>query len=212
MISQRLWNANLAIAQRCLLHPFVQGIGDGTLSRSRFAFYVGQDSFFLEAFARAYSIAAAKAPDWKGFSAFHHLAEGVLEELDLHQGYAQQWGVDLDQIQPAAATRCYTDFLLATAWGQEVGVTAVAMMPCMRLYTFLGQSLTRDKPIDHAYQDWIQTYGSPDFEALTRQLEQLGDRYAVVSPETLQTTYRYALECEYQFFAAAWAIDDPLPA
>jgi thiaminase/transcriptional activator TenA len=207
MISQLLWSANRALSQQFLLHPFIQGIGDGTLSRSRFAFYVGQDSFFLEAFARAYSIAAAKAPDWRGFCAFHHLAKGVLEELELHQGYAQQWGVDLDQIQPVAATRRYTDFLLATAWGQEVGVTAVAMIPCMRLYTFLGQSLSQAhqlNPTEHDYLDWIETYGSPDFEALTRQLEQLGDRYAFVPQETLQSTYCYALDCEYQFFCAAW--------
>jgi thiaminase (transcriptional activator TenA) len=62
-LSTLLWTANKDLAAACLEHPFVQGIGDGTLKQEKFAYYVGQDAFFLEAFARAYSIAAAKAPD-----------------------------------------------------------------------------------------------------------------------------------------------------
>ncbi|MEO1149286.1 MAG: TenA family protein, partial [Cyanobacteria bacterium J06638_22] len=142
-LSQRLWQANLDLAQASLQSPFVQGLYDGTLPHSKFAYYVGQDAFFLEAFARAYSIAAAKAPNWQGFNTFHTLAGGVLEELNLHAGYAEAWGVSLQDVQPSAATRRYTDFLLATAWSQAVGITAVAMSPCMRLYAYIGQSLAK---------------------------------------------------------------------
>ncbi|MDF5730087.1 MAG: TenA family protein, partial [Rhizonema sp. PD38] len=62
-ISNQLWKANQDIAQACLEHPFVQGISNGSLEPQKFAYYVGQDVFFLETFARAYSIAAAKAPE-----------------------------------------------------------------------------------------------------------------------------------------------------
>jgi Putative transcription activator len=117
-LAETLWQENQDLAIACLQHPFVQGIGDGSLDKAKFSHYVGQDAFFLEAFARAYSIAAAKAPDWRGFQVFHELAGGVLHELTLHEGYAAQWGVDLRSVQPGAATRRYTDFLLATAWSQ----------------------------------------------------------------------------------------------
>ncbi|RMF65135.1 MAG: TenA family protein, partial [Cyanobacteria bacterium J069] len=66
-LAETLWQDNQDLAIACLEHPFVQGIGDGSLDKSKFSKYVGQDAFFLEAFARAYSIAAAKAPDWRGF-------------------------------------------------------------------------------------------------------------------------------------------------
>ena len=62
-IAAQLWQANQDLAEACLNHPFVQGIGDGSLPKANFAYYVGQDAFFLEAFARAYSIAAAKATE-----------------------------------------------------------------------------------------------------------------------------------------------------
>src|SRR3712207_5980731 len=99
-ISNELWEANQDIAQACLEHPFVQGISYGTLEQKKFAYYVGQDAFFLEAFARAYSIAAAKAPDFSVFTIFHSLADGVLQELKLHEGYATKWGVSLQSVEP----------------------------------------------------------------------------------------------------------------
>jgi len=205
-LSKELWEANTDLARASLEHPFVRGIADGTLPREKFAYYVGQDAFFLEAFARAYSIAAAKAPDWEGFRAFHTLADGVLEELRLHEGYAKEWGVDLQAVEPGPATRRYTDFLLATAWAHDVGVTAVAMSPCMRLYAFLGQELAKGGIPEHTYADWIRTYSSPDFEELAQQLERLADRYATDTP-LVRATYRYAMLCERDFFEAAWKVE-----
>jgi thiaminase/transcriptional activator TenA len=209
-LSQRLWNANQDLAQASLNHPFVQGIYDGTLPTEKFAYYVGQDAFFLEAFARAYSIAAAKAPSWESFHTFHELAGGVLEELKLHEGYAKTWGVSLKTVQPGSATRRYTDFLLATAWSQEVGVTAIAMSPCMRLYAYIGQSLAAGGIPEHHYSDWVKTYSSKAFEPLAAQLEALVDRY---SPDTplVEDTFRYAMLCERDFFQAAWQAEPQQP-
>ncbi|WP_026731609.1 TenA family protein [Fischerella sp. PCC 9605] len=202
-ISTELWEANQDIAQACLLHPFVEGIAYGTLPSEKFAYYVGQDAFFLEAFARAYSIAAAKAPDWQAFTTFHNLADGVLHELRLHEGYAAKWGIDLHSVQPSAATRHYTDFLLATAWGGDVGLIAAAMSPCMRLYAFLGEQLAKGGIPNHQYADWIRTYSSRDFQPLVQQLESLVERFATASTQ-LHSIYRYAMLCEQDFFQAAW--------
>ncbi|KYC37447.1 TenA family transcriptional regulator [Scytonema hofmannii PCC 7110] len=203
-LSSNLWEANQDIAQACLQHPFVQGIGDGTLARQKFAYYVGQDAFFLEAFARAYSIAAAKVPNFSDFLTFHSLATGVLQELKLHEGYAAQWKIDLRCIKPGGATRRYTDFLLSTAWSGDVGLTAAAMSPCMGLYAFLGKQLALHGIPSHQYAGWIRTYSSDDFLPLTQQLESLVDSYATHTA-LVESTYRYAMFCEQDFFQAAWS-------
>lgn len=202
-LAQQLWQQNQNLIQASLEHPFVQGIKHGSLHKATFAYYVGQDAFFLEAFARAYSIAAAKAPTWRGFAVFHQLADGVLAELKLHQQYAQQWQVDLQAVEPGAATRRYTDFLLATAWSQTVGITAAAMSPCMNLYAYLGQQLAQDGIPQHDYTDWIQTYSSSEFASLAQQLDQLLDEYGNDN-DTVRSAYRYAMLCERDFFQAAW--------
>ncbi len=201
-LSTTLWQTNQDLAVECLQHPFVQRIGDGSLPKGIFVYYVEQDAFFLEAFARAYSIAAAKAPDWESFQVFHNLAKGVLTELELHHEYAESWGVDIDAIAPAAATRQYTDFLLSTAWSQPVGITAVAMSPCMRLYAYLGQQLATDGIPSHSYKNWIETYSSDEFEPLAQQLETIVNKHSTDTP-LVRSTYRYAMTCERDFFQAA---------
>jgi thiaminase/transcriptional activator TenA len=202
-LSETLWQDNQDLAIAALHNPFVQGIANGSLPTSKFAYYVGQDAFFLDAFARAYSVAAAKAPDWQGFNAFHELAGGVLQELKLHQGYATEWQVNLQAVTPGAATRRYTDFLLATAWSQDLGAIATAMLPCMKLYAFLGQAIAQKGIPDHAYAKWIQTYSSAEFEPLADQLAALANQYATLT-EPVRSTYRYAMQCEVDFFQAAW--------
>ena len=49
-------------------HPFVRGVGDGTLEVERLKFWVRQDYLYLIDYARVYNLAAAKArgPSFRG--------------------------------------------------------------------------------------------------------------------------------------------------
>ncbi len=202
MTAQDLWHRNRDLADACLQHPFVQGIASGELARASFQAYVAQDAYFLEAFARAYALALAKSPDREGLAVFKDLIVGVFEELGLHREYAQRWGIGLEP-EPLASTRAYTDFLLRTASLEPVGHTAAAMTPCMRLYAFLGQQLASKLDPRSPYREWVETYSSPDLEALSGRLEELLDRYGG-EPARLAELYRRAMELELAFFQAAW--------
>jgi thiaminase/transcriptional activator TenA len=202
LVSRRLWCANRDLAQRCLEHPFVQGLALGSLPRERFAAYVAQDASFLESFARAYALAIAHSPDRASLIAFNALLQGVLEELELHAGYASRWGIDLESTTPLAATTAYTGVLLSTAQAGDPGLICAAMTPCLRLSAWLGQQLRAQvgHP-DHAYTAWINTYAHPEFEALAGQLESLVDRLASTD-SAMEATYRRAMELELAFFQA----------
>lgn len=201
-LAASLWAQHADWAQRILDHPFVRGLGDGTLPEQAFRAYVAQDAYFLEAFARAYARALADSPDREGLYVFAELIRGVVEELRLHASYAAQWKVDLPGVTPRAATLAYTDFLDHCARSGDPGLTCAAMTPCMRLYAFLGQSLDARHPgAGHRYADWIRTYADPGFDALARQLEALLDRYAAPSAR-VAAAYRKAMELEWGFFDA----------
>jgi thiaminase (transcriptional activator TenA) len=206
-LARALWAANADLAHACLDNPFVRGLGNGTLPVANFRAYVAQDAYFLEAFARAYALALARCPDRHGLQSFHALIGGVLEELNLHAAYAQRWQIDLTRTEPAEATLAYTDFLLATATLEGVAETCAAMTPCMRLYAYLGQSL-KSTATSRTYQEWIDTYASPDFESLAATLETLLNRYAVRS-ESVTRAYRRAMQLELAFFAAHAPTPDP---
>lgn len=204
-LAETLWGDNVDLAQECLDHPFVRGIGNGKLSLPRFRFYVAQDAYFLEAFARAYAFALARSPDREGIHLFHALIAGVLQELRLHTSYAARWDVDLTNIEPAEATLAYTTFLLATAEKAGVGEICAAMTPCMRLYAFLGQSLASSETLGgpvNPYREWIDTYASDEFDALAGTLETLLNRYAEDTP-SVRAAYRRAMTLELDFFSAA---------
>jgi thiaminase (transcriptional activator TenA) len=200
LLARALWEANAPGAARILAHPFVRGLGEGTLPVESFKRYVAQDAYFLEAFARAYAFCLAHGTSRDDLHGFAALIAGVLDELRLHKGYAARWQVDLSQVAPGPATQAYVDFLLDTARRGQLGETIAAMTPCMRLYAFLGQSLSRGK-VAPLYAEWVATYAGPDFEALAARLEELLDTHATDS-DTVRANYRRAVELEYGFFDA----------
>ena len=199
-LARRLWQANADWAQKILAHPFVQGLGDGSLPLGRFKSYVAQDAYFLDACARAYAFCLAHGTSRDDLYGFSELIAGVLEELKLHESYTEKLQISLDGVTPLAATQAYVDFLLGNARQGVLGETIAGMTPCMRLYAYLGQTLAK-KDVAPAYADWVSTYSDPGFEALAVRLEALLDRHAVDSP-AVRANYRRAMELEYGFFDA----------
>lgn len=199
-LAKALWEANAASAERILAHGFVRGLGDGSLPVDSFKSYVAQDAYFLEAFARAYAFCLAHSTTREDLNDFADLIAGVRAELELHKAYAERWQVDLIAVTPVAATAAYVDFLLEIARRGDLGATIAAMTPCMRLYAFLGRSLSAGQ-VAPLYAEWVTTYADPGFEALAARLEALLDRHASDSA-AVRANYARAMTLEYDFFDA----------
>jgi thiaminase/transcriptional activator TenA len=204
-LSAHLWSDSADVAADVLAHPFVRGIGDGSLPRELFAGYIAQDAFFLESFARAYALALARSQDTATLLTLADLLAGVRQELGLHASYADSWGIDMAGVEPLSATSAYTEFLLATAGTQDLGVIYAAMTPCMRLYAWLGASLDADTA--GPYAQWVQTYADPEFEETACLLERLLDEQADDTP-AVRTAYRRAMRLELALFDAAFTGGD----
>lgn len=200
-LAARLWADNSDVVAEVLAHPFVRGIGDGSLDRSKFAGYLAQDAFYLESFARAYAFGLARSTDTETLLTFAELLNGVREELKLHSSYAAAWDIDMAGVQPADATLTYCEFLLATAATADVAVICAAMTPCMRLYAHIGTALNPDTA--GPYADWVRTYADPEFDEVAAVLENLLDRLGEDSP-AIRSAYRRAMRLELAFFDSAW--------
>jgi thiaminase/transcriptional activator TenA len=197
-----LWEDNEDLVRACREHPFVRGLADGTLDLEVFKRYLAQDAFYLEAFFRAYALAAARCEGRHDTAlAFHRMMGGVVEELKLHEGLARRLGIDLGNVRPYPATTAYVEFLLDTAWHHDLGTILAAMTPCLRLYAHLGQMLADSSTEHHPYRDWIETYSSEETDRLAAEIEQLLDELAEDGPE-VRSAYRHALQCELDFFSA----------
>jgi thiaminase/transcriptional activator TenA len=201
MLHEKLWQENMDLATACLHHPFVKGLGDGSLDQAAFKRYVAQDAFFLQAFVRAYALAAAKSRSMEHSQSFHTLMGGGYEELKLHESYSSSLGIDIEKVQPYPAASAYTNFLLGTAWHRGVDEITAALAPCMKLYSYLGIELNKNVQDNNPYRDWITTYSSVEFKGLVEELEGLLDSLAS-DTAGVREAYRYAMQCEFDFFSA----------
>src|SRR5262249_35912927 len=132
MLHDVLWRSSLDLVESCLAHPFVQALGDGSLSADLFRNFISQDTFFLRAFQKAYALALARSEDAGRAAVFCDLIAGVTKELEVHRAYATELGINLESVGPSPACSAYTDFLLRTAWHRSLAAIVAAMTPCMQ--------------------------------------------------------------------------------
>jgi thiaminase (transcriptional activator TenA) len=197
-------------------HPFVRGIGDGTLPIDRFAHYMRQDYLFLVEYARMLALGAARAPDLATMRRFADLAQAILgEEMELHRAFARDLGISEAQLEaepPAPTTQAYTDFLVRTAAVGELADLAAALLPCMWGYAEVGQRLAAaGAPPDERYARWIATYAAPEFDELAAWCRGLVDRLAANAGEEGRARMARAfLTCsryELAFWEMGWTLE-----
>jgi thiaminase/transcriptional activator TenA len=194
-------------------HPFVRGIGEGTLDPERFRFYVRQDYLFLIEYGRLLALACARAPRLELMERFAELTQSTLRtEMDLHRAYAADWGIsreELERERPHPATRAYTDFLLRTAALGDFGELVAALLPCMWGYSELGQRLAQDRrPSEERYARWIEMYSGEEFARLARWCREVCDQAAADAGHETRARMRDAFlassRCELEFWESAW--------
>ena len=202
LITNKLWESNSDLALLSLNSKFVQGLKNGNLPKIIFQEYVAQDYFFLESFSRAYGLAVSKSKDKNSKKVLSQLLEGVSEELILHETYAKEWDIDLTNNYIKPATKNYTNFLDEVSKKKSAVEIMFAMTPCMRLYSWLGKSLSK-QVLNNPYKEWIITYSDETFDELAKSLENLIDsskeEYDINKANYL---YKRAMELELEFFNA----------
>jgi thiaminase/transcriptional activator TenA len=194
-------------------HPFVRGIGDGTLGLERFEFWLRQDYVFLIEYARLLALAAARSPDLETMVRFARLAKETLEtEMSLHRAYAAEFGIgceELEQESSAPTTRAYTDFLLRVAALGDFAELVAALLPCMWCFSEIGQRLaTQPAPSEKRYAKWVAMYSSSEFGELAQWCRDLLDSLAAGLPERdlqkLEAAFSTSSRYEWQFWEMAW--------
>jgi thiaminase/transcriptional activator TenA len=199
------WDASLA-------HPFVRGLGDGSLPEAAFAYYIRQDYLFLIDYGRLLSLGAARAPRVAWMRRFAGLASSVLEtEMALHRDFAARWGVtDLESLAVAPATAAYCNFLLRVASLGDFSELAAAVLPCMWSYAEIGGALAGSATSDR-YREWIDMYASAEFGELAAWARSVVDE---VDGDAGRMAAAFASSCEHEvrFWDAAYAAPAPRPA
>jgi thiaminase (transcriptional activator TenA) len=202
--SLALRDAAAEVWEASLQHPFVRGIGDGSLDERAFQWYVRQDYLFLIDYGRLLALGAARAPRLSWMRRFAGLSLAVLEtEMELHRSFAARWGVDdLEATVLAPATAAYADFLLRVASLGDFSELVAAVAPCMWGYAEIGTALAASATSSR-YSEWIEMYSSDEFGELADWSRELLD--AVDGPlEGMRDAFVTSSRHELAFWEAAW--------
>ena len=180
--TKELWGSIEPIYTAILRHPFLRGLSDGSLPRESFKFYAVQDALYLREFARALSLAGARAPKDDWIIMFNEHAAGALKvERSLHESFFQEFGLTPGAVAstPLAPTNlAYTSYLLAVAYGSPFHEALAALLPCYWIYWEVGKELERAGSADPLYKRWIGTYASEEFGSVVRAVLSAADEVA----------------------------------
>lgn len=160
-------------------HVFVEGLRSGTLPEAAFLNYLQQDYVFLIHFSRAWSLAVVKAGSLEEMKAASATVHALLHfEMDLHIRSCEAAGISreiLEATREAPENLAYTRYVLEAGYSGDFLDLLAALAPCVLGYGEIGARLLRESG-ETRYRDWIETYGSAEYQQLCRDTGALIDQ------------------------------------
>ncbi|MCE0456998.1 MULTISPECIES: bifunctional hydroxymethylpyrimidine kinase/phosphomethylpyrimidine kinase [Curtobacterium] len=202
------WADAASMLQETIDCAFLVALRDGTLEPEVFAGYLAQDVHYLRAYERhlaALGVGAPGAGSDAGAAAaaafWAAAAQGCADEArDLHHRRLAGSHAD-DPVHPTCAG--YLAHLQQAADSGSAAVLAAAVLPCFRVYAWVGSQLGV-APDGHAFADWITAYGDPGFAAssaeATRLVEELARAATPDERGRMARAFRRSTEWELAFF------------
>ncbi|PZF56476.1 bifunctional hydroxymethylpyrimidine kinase/phosphomethylpyrimidine kinase [Curtobacterium sp. MCSS17_008] len=179
---------------------FLVGLRDGTLDEDVFAGYLAQDVHYLRAYEQHLArLAEGSTGDDAAF--WSAAAQGCADEArDLHHRRLAGSHAD-DPVHPTCAG--YLAHLQDAADSGSPGVLAAAVLPCFRVYAWVGTQLGH-APEGHPFADWVGAYGDPTFAAAsaeaTARVEELAAAAGPAERGRMARAHRRSTAWELAFF------------
>lgn len=215
-VSTRLHDAAAPVWEACLRHPFVTGIGDGTLDMEKFRYFMLQDYLYLFDYARVFALGVVKARDPELMRAFAANVDAILGgEMKIHRAYMKRLDITEEQvfsIKPALANLSYTNYMLSVAQTGGPMEIVASILACSWSYAEIGQALAAiPGAAEHPfYGEWIRGYASEEYAATNQALIELMDSLAADAGEEqlayLTDVFVNCSRYELGFWDMAWDV------
>ena len=197
------------------VHPFVQGIADGTLDVEKFRYYLKQDYLYLEEYTKLFGIGMAKAKSPETAEIFVRYIRLLTEtELDIHRGYfgrLQLCRAELEETERALDNLSYTSYMLRVAYEEGEAEILTATLSCALSYEKIARNMVRNHPdaVQHPfYGEWVRGYLSATYSRgnvlLLDTIDRLTEHYTVEQKRHLQDIFVACSRYELAFWDLAW--------
>lgn len=215
-VSTRLHDAAAPVWEACLRHPFVTGIGDGTLDMEKFRYFMLQDYLYLFDYARVFALGVVKARDPELMRVFAANVDAILGgEMKIHRAYMKRLDITEEQVfsvKPALANLSYTSYMLSVAQTGGPMEIVASILACSWSYAEIGQALAAiPGAAEHPfYGEWIRGYASEEYAATNQALIELMDSLAADAGEEqlayLTDVFVNCSRYELGFWDMAWGV------
>lgn len=213
--AQRMREAADLVWEQGYRQPFIRELGEGTLKRERFAFYLLQDFRYLTECAKVHALAATKTDDPEIMAFMAQVQQNIFAvESSVHRAYMAGYGVTEEEmlnVRQSAFARAYTSNILTIAYSKPLIDILVAVLPCAWVYADYGQRLAREftGTLDsNPYRSWIDTYCTDEFWQssvwLIEHIESIADTLDEPRKRRLVEHFVRGVEYEYMFWASAY--------
>jgi thiaminase/transcriptional activator TenA len=205
-----LWDEIRTIRESVDEHPFLRALEDGTLSRERFDYYLGQDALYLGVYARVLAAAATQSVEAHDLVFWSERASSAIAvERLLHESFVG----DSSGRDASPTCTAYTSYLLSLVAGGCQPALVAGLLPCFWIYEDVGRRLkSRLGDLDgHPFARWIETYDDPAFAEATGRARAIVDEAARSSGADVRDQMRRAFvtasRYEWMFWDAAWRME-----
>lgn len=215
-VSTRLHDAATPVWEACLRHPFVTGIGDGTLDMEKFRYFMLQDYLYLFDYARVFALGVVKARDPELMRVFAANVDAILGgEMKIHRAYMKRLDITEEQVfavKPALANLSYTNYMLSVAQTGGPMEIVASILACSWSYAEIGQTLAAiPGAAEHPfYGEWIRGYASEEYASTNQALIELMDSLAADAGEEqlayLTDVFVNCSRYELGFWDMAWDV------
>lgn len=201
LLSEKAWNRSRPVVDAIKSHPFNQALANGNLALDKFAYYIEQDTLYLQDFARCHAMIAAKSPlehvrSFLRYSDYTFIAE---QEV-VHHFFRKTFQFkETGLITPA--TLCYTSFLLKVCFAEPVEIAIAAILPCFWVYREVGLSIVTHASINNPFARWIETYAGEDFG---KSVKEAIDIFDTVGSKTTIAIQSRMLDAFYKSTVLEW--------
>ena len=219
-LTRELRDKHADLWRKMVFHPFIEEMGDGTLSHARARRYFLQDYVFVNDLVAMIAHGTAKAPSVEAASHLYAFLSVILspESADENDFFMRAFDIlgaseeDYSSATASPVTRAFGDFLVRTGLGgsfeEVVAVCYVTEGTYLDWGTrFLNEGKNPSNPI---YKEWIELHG-PDYlgnfvswcESVVDNADDGGERRA-----RIERVFHTALRYEYLFWEAAYNGDE----
>ena len=199
-------------------HPFVNGIGDGSLPIEKFRFYMLQDYLYLYEYAKVFALGLVKATEPSMIRRFSYFVEDTLGgEMDIHSGYMERLGITEEEVARATKSlvnASYTSYMLEVGFrGNELDIL-VAILSCAWSYAEIGRRLAEKYPdaANHPfYGEWVKGYTSKEYNDMNDEIlylvNTLGEGISRKRTAELKEVFINCSRYEGMFWDMAWNME-----